>query len=62
MLKDSGSNESFFELIDIEGKDDVLGEMEQQIAGLVNSAIGFVLNLPNYNLRRDLIDNNPNIK
>jgi hypothetical protein len=36
--------------------------LEFKITGYVNSAIGFVLNLPNYNLRRDLINNNPNIK
>lgn len=56
----SFKDDGFFELIDIDGKDDVVGLMENQIEIRINRAVGFLLDLPEYSLK-DKADN-PHIK
>ena len=40
-----GLEDSFFELIDIEGKDNVLPDLESTVERLINSAVGYLLNM-----------------
>lgn len=42
-MSKSAAHDSFFELIDIEGKDDVMDEMEIQVEKQVNTSIDFIL-------------------
>lgn len=41
---------SFFDLIEVDGKDDVFDEMEEKVEMLVNGAIEFLLDSPVYDL------------
>ena len=61
--KSEDLNEEFFEIIDVDegGKDDVLTQMEKDIEAVVNESIEFLLNLEDYNYRKELI-NNKNVK
>ena len=51
-------NKSFFEIIDLDGKDDVIDGMEAQVENIVNQAIDCILNLPEFNIRAEIINNN----
>ena len=54
--------QSFFELIDVDGKDNVIPELESQIEQLMNSAINFLLDMEEYQVEQNMTDNNPHIK
>lgn len=58
----SVNNNSFFELIDIEGEDNVLPDLEKKVEYLVNSSIEYLLNMPEFDLAANLTESNPFIK
>lgn len=40
----------FFELIDLEGKDDVMPDLEKEVERIVNLAVEFILSRPAYSV------------
>lgn len=53
---------SFFELVDIQGKDDVMGDMESRTRYLLRNALDYMLKLPSYNMEAAHTVENPHIK
>ena len=53
---------SFFELIDIEGDDNVVPELEKKVEYLVNTSIDYLLAMPDYDLDTNMRESNPHIK
>ena len=41
---------SFFDLISVDGKDNVMDEMESKVEQLVNGAMDFLLDSPSYDV------------
>ena len=57
----STGDTSFFELIDTEGKDDVTNDLEKKVEQMVNTAIGFLINMKEYNVKQKMKEN-PHLK
>ena len=57
----STGDTSFFELIDIRGKDDVTNDLETRVEQMVNTAIGFLINMKEYNVKQKMKEN-PHLK
>ena len=57
----NGGDTSFFELIDTDGKDDVIPDLENRVEVLINTAIGFLINMKEYNVKQKMKEN-PHMK
>ena len=62
MLRQRDRADSFFDIISIEGRDDVFDEMENRIENLVNGAMDFLLDCPSYDLKASHTSDNPHVK
>jgi len=51
-----------FDLIDLDEKDDVVSDMETQVEKLINGAVEWLMQLPDYNIREYALNDNPHIK
>ena len=62
MFKQRDRADSFFDILSVDGKDDVFDDMENRIEELVNGAMGFLLDCPSYDLKDSHTVDNPHIK
>lgn len=60
--KDERCAASFFELIDIDGEDDVFEDLNKKTLSLLNNAVNYMLGLSTYDIKSNHCKENPHLK
>lgn len=62
LIRQRDRADSFFDIISVDGKDDVFDDMENRVEEYVNGAISFLLDCPSYDLKSNHTVENPHVK